>query len=163
MSLLLPLKALSLLLVYLCNLLCIAWLNSSYIAHLFRLYPSGFTAPVQEGYVVSLPSVLCRTFHIRTFHILCWMVFLNKDTTLSGAASVWLSLPHFILNPSGLPTISASWKLVNIEGSRPEWCISSMIYSGDTPFWLETLDMYLVATPRPSQLRHHYALKLPLA
>ena len=23
----------------------------------------------------------------------------------------------------------------HIEGSRPEWCISSMIYSRDTPFW----------------------------
>ena len=30
---------------------------------------------------------------------------------------------------------------IYIEGSRPEWCISSMIYSGDTPFWSETLDM----------------------
>ena len=28
-----------------------------------------------------------------------------------------------------------------IEGSKPEWCISSMIYrSRDAPFWLETLD-----------------------
>ena len=25
-----------------------------------------------------------------------------------------------------------------IEGSRPDWCILSMIYSGDTPFWSET-------------------------
>ena len=25
----------------------------------------------------------------------------------------------------------------------PEWCISSMIYSRDTPFWSETLDMYV--------------------
>ena len=31
----------------------------------------------------------------------------------------------------------------HIEGSRPEWCISSMIYSRDTPFCLETLDMDL--------------------
>ena len=30
---------------------------------------------------------------------------------------------------------------VQIESSRPEWCISSMIYSRDTPFWLETLGM----------------------
>ena len=30
---------------------------------------------------------------------------------------------------------------VHIKGSRPEWCISSMIYSRDTPFWSETLDM----------------------
>ena len=30
---------------------------------------------------------------------------------------------------------------MNIEGSWPEWCISSMIYSRDTPFWSETLDI----------------------
>ena len=29
------------------------------------------------------------------------------------------------------------------EGSWPEWCISSMIYSGDTPFWSKTLVMKL--------------------
>ena len=33
--------------------------------------------------------------------------------------------------------------LTYIKGSRPEWCISSLIYSKDTPFWLETLDMQL--------------------
>ena len=32
------------------------------------------------------------------------------------------------------------WK-PEIEGSRPEWCISSMIYSRDTPVWLDTLEM----------------------
>ena len=30
---------------------------------------------------------------------------------------------------------------VYFEGSRPEWCISSMIYSGDAPFWSGTLDL----------------------
>ena len=29
------------------------------------------------------------------------------------------------------------------EVSRLEWCISSMVYSGDTPFWSETLDMQI--------------------
>ena len=28
------------------------------------------------------------------------------------------------------------------ESSQPEWCISSIIYSADTPFWSETLEMY---------------------
>ena len=28
-----------------------------------------------------------------------------------------------------------------IESFQPEWCISSMIYSRDTPFWSETLDI----------------------
>ena len=27
----------------------------------------------------------------------------------------------------------------HIEGSRPEWCISNMIYSRDIPFWYGTL------------------------
>ena len=31
----------------------------------------------------------------------------------------------------------------HIEGSRPEWCILSMIYSADTPFWSKTLNMLL--------------------
>ena len=31
---------------------------------------------------------------------------------------------------------------LHIEGSRPEWCSSSMIYSRDTPFWSGTLDMH---------------------
>ena len=34
------------------------------------------------------------------------------------------------------------------EGSRPEWCISSKMYSRDTPFWLETL--YMSRTVGPS-------------
>ena len=42
---------------------------------------------------------------------------------------------------------SCSTKLLNVEvwnqGSRPEWCISNMIYGGDTPIWLETLKMDL--------------------
>ena len=33
--------------------------------------------------------------------------------------------------------------LYNFEGSQPEWCISSMIYSRDTPFWPGTLDVML--------------------
>ena len=32
---------------------------------------------------------------------------------------------------------------LHFEGFRPEWCISNMIYSGDTPFWSETLDVML--------------------
>ena len=30
---------------------------------------------------------------------------------------------------------------VYIKGSQPEWCISSMMYSTDTPFWSETLNI----------------------
>ena len=31
--------------------------------------------------------------------------------------------------------------LPKFEGSRPEWCISSMIYSRDTLFWSGTLEI----------------------
>ena len=31
----------------------------------------------------------------------------------------------------------------DIKGSSPEWCISSMIYSRDTPSWSGTHDMYM--------------------
>ena len=33
--------------------------------------------------------------------------------------------------------------LLYINGSQPEWRISSMIYSRNTPFWSETLDIML--------------------
>ena len=32
------------------------------------------------------------------------------------------------------------YKYSHIEGFRPKWCISTMIYSRDTPFWSEILD-----------------------
>ena len=37
--------------------------------------------------------------------------------------------------------------MLYFEGSRPEWCISSMIYSRDTPFWSGTLDLFLYLLP----------------
>ena len=33
-----------------------------------------------------------------------------------------------------------------IEGFQPEWCISTMIYCQDTPFWSETLNMQHYST-----------------
>ena len=40
-----------------------------------------------------------------------------------------------------MPTISYFMQWEHTEGSWPEWCISSMIYSRDTPFWSGTLDI----------------------
>ena len=34
------------------------------------------------------------------------------------------------------------WDLLHIEGSGPEWYISSMLFSRDIPFWSGTLDMW---------------------
>ena len=41
--------------------------------------------------------------------------------------------------------------VANIEGSRPDWCISSMTYSRDTPFWSGTLNII----PRQTVKRTH--------
>ena len=64
--------------------------------------------------------------------------------------------PHKRLNTQSLLTsidaiskaalISLDYKnliLMYSQGFRPEWCISTMIYSRDTLFWSETLDIQL--------------------
>ena len=60
--------------------------------------------------------------------------------------------------------IDLVYHFLHNEGSRPEWCISSMIYSRDTPFWLGTLgNMFL-----PQMVFHSwffslsFSLSLPL-
>ena len=40
-----------------------------------------------------------------------------------------------------------AYSIHDIEGSRPEWCISSMVYNRDTPFWLETPDIQISTKP----------------
>ena len=55
------------------------------------------------------------------------------------------NLGAWICQSAGTPTFAksevASLCGTHIKGSRPEWCISNMIYSRDTPFWTETLDI----------------------
>ena len=55
------------------------------------------------------------------------------------------------LGPAASPIVSCLLALMlrvmqlnawmQIEGSQPEWCISSKIYSRDTPFWSGTLEI----------------------
>ena len=59
--------------------------------------------------------------------------------------------------------ISFYWlpiSVYNIEGSRPEWCISSMIYSRDTPFWSGTLDMLLLKYSTRLTMSKFYTVSL---
>ena len=47
-------------------------------------------------------------------------------------------------------------KLVkHIEGSQPEWCISSNVYSRGIPFWSEPLDMLLKWIKTDFKLEHY--------
>ena len=54
---------------------------------------------------------------------------------------------RYISRVSDQNGISQLYIIVNIEGSRPEWCISSMMYSRDTPFWSKTLYAIQVGKP----------------
>ena len=60
----------------------------------------------------------------------------------SGVGFLFLLLLFFFLSFCKLVFF-----LVHFEGSRPEWGISSMMYSRDTPFWLETLEILLARFP----------------
>ena len=53
---------------------------------------------------------------------------LSCCTLLYTAAALWISMT--------LP-------VPHSEGFRPEWCISTMVKSEETPFWLETFDIWL--------------------
>ena len=46
---------------------------------------------------------------------------------------------HPLQNTTTLTTTERTLCLDHNEGSGPEWCISSMLYSWDTPFWSGTL------------------------
>ena len=54
--------------------------------------------------------------------------------------------------------IKSCKKIKIFEGSQPEWCISSMIYSTDTPFWSETLEIK-VTESKPLQENCRYIVE----
>ena len=71
----------------------------------------------------------------------------HYDRLTNGAG--WMESSHHWFDFSSLseqkPCLISSTKSralpTQCEGSRPEWRISSMIYSRDTPFWSGTLDI----------------------
>ena len=76
----------------------------------------------------------------------CSMSLLSYCLVWSEVVRLSTSWSHIQLNVFEkknrlIEIMPAHLSLVYIEGSRPEWCISSMIYSRDTPFWSGTLDM----------------------
>ena len=78
------------------------------------------------------PIVLLR--HTRTVEI-------KKDTLLWALrtnCTKKISSPHMQFQNHGTP--------YKYRGSRPEWCISSMIYSRDTPFWSGTLEYIMMVS-----------------
>ena len=64
------------------------------------------------------------------------------------------STPASISSPESLLAVNrfSGGLSFKIKGSWPEWCISSMIYSRDTPFWSETLEIILTITDKKQQV-----------
>ena len=52
-----------------------------------------------------------------------------------------LSVRIFLLSAISRVSNQKGVSQLYIESSWPEWCISCMIYSRDTPFWSETVDI----------------------
>ena len=74
--------------------------------------------------------------------LLYWFLY-NKDKAFYVKWILWNSGMNTPVVMCVLDTDLFSQ--LHFEGSRPEWCISSMRYSRDTPFWSETLFCWSVA------------------
>ena len=73
-------------------------------------------------------TYMCAHLYIGRLNIFCDCIVLCRYHWYQIALSELNWLFHFIY--------------VFDEGSGPEWYISSMVYSQDTPFWFGTLGMY---------------------
>ena len=63
----------------------------------------------------------------------------GKGSTTKAGIEAWSAA----LQADSLPQANKAVVMgdSNIQGSQPEWCSSSIIYSTDTPFWSETLGL----------------------
>ena len=94
----------------------------------------------------------------------------TTDVLLSFMIFVYLSF--FVLYLFGCLLVSLSLSFLSFlssfrlhfEGSQPEWCISSRIYSRDTPFWPETLEnfVFLLSSSSSSLLYFSFLLPFPV-
>ena len=69
-------------------------------------------------------------------HVLDWWMPAKKTTHTPS-----MHHPQRRNVTTSMVGLNKTKKQSHIKGSQPEWCISSMIYSRDTPFWSGTLDM----------------------
>ena len=84
-------------------------------------------------------SYFGRQHFIQLAHV---HIDIDSRTVAVQPKPLQLLLPLIITPLYLLLTVQRAYSIINkIEGSQPEWCISSMIYSRDTPFWSETLEL----------------------
>ena len=102
-------------------------------------FPNKMTEAVSRPYYRAL--IFCLTRRSSTVRLQS-VSSVRKLLGMLGGAQIALALISEIKPMLDTQNVSCGQlNLQNIEGSRPEWCISSMIYSRDTPFWLETVEI----------------------
>ena len=76
------------------------------------------------------------------------MFFYSIDLSTIASRVIWQKrfpedkLSHPDMRLQFIIKVAEQLCLEQIKGSRPEWCISSMIYSRDTPFWSEKVEIH---------------------
>ena len=110
-----------------------SWTNTLPPGQILYLLDKYFTSWTNDKHFSSWTNTLYLLDKWQILHLLDkWQILFLLDKYFTS----WTNDKYF-----------SSWTNTllpgQIEGSRPEWCISSMIYSGDTPFWSETLEIHL--------------------
>ena len=93
---------------------------------------------LSERYDTILTSSWKKEIGVRQYFIQLVNVHIDIDsrTVVVQPKPLQLLVPLIITPLYLLLTVQRAYSIINkIEGSQPEWCISSMIYSRDTPFW----------------------------
>ena len=104
---------------------------------------------------------------------MCWRRFVAQQgdcqksqiAPLNAIIIIIIKIVPVPFHPYPLFSLTHSFPLLlfHIEGSQPEWCISRMIYSGDTPSWSENLDMHCCEMHLLHQLSPSLSIYLPLS
>ena len=95
----------------------------------------GISMKLEASSIIPCVSLHCGQSCVTTWKQCCRLISVFHVSVPHTPSVVWNN-----------PQTTYLFKLY-IEGYRPEWCISSMIYSGDTPFWSETLELWRTSVP----------------
>ena len=103
--------------------------------------------------------------HTHTHTCKLWLIsfiilsFTSMSTTYTCTQEVVEKKHWFFFFPFFLLLFFFFFFNYNIEGSRPEWCISPIYHAWDTPFWLGTLE-YI--RDRNQTSWHHFSISRAL-
>ena len=113
---------------------CVKCGMGSALPRLIVVFSGGLLRFSLVHFLYEVHSGLLPSYFLWQSSVYCW--FETTCCHFKGGGELWMSAVRCCQSVCCL--IFSGY---NIEGSQPEWCISSMIYSRDTPFWSGTLDM----------------------